>query len=237
MVGFGTLVNVLAIALGTAIGWLLGHRLPERITQTVLAGMGLLVMVIGIQMALTATTATQGVIVLMCVVVGAVLGEWLDIEAQLIWVGKQLEAWVSRFIGPSPITKAFVSASLLYVVGPLAILGSLQDGIQRDPALLITKAALDGVAAIALTSSLGIGVIFSIVPVALYQGGLTLLSQPIVGILSEAGIEALTATGGILVMGIGINLLELKSIRLGNLLPALVLAVLLVGILPLWDVS
>ncbi|NJL98431.1 MAG: DUF554 domain-containing protein [Synechococcaceae cyanobacterium SM2_3_2] len=237
MAGLGTFINALAIALGTGIGWLLGHRLPTSITQTVLSGMGLLVLVIGIQMALTATTATQAVIVLMSLVGGAVIGELLAIEARLEWVGQQLEAQITRYGGSSPITKAFVTASLLYVVGPLAILGSLQDGIQRDPSLLITKAALDGIAAVAFTSSLGIGVLFSIIPVVLYQGTITLLSQQIAGILSEAVIEALTATGGILVMGIGVNLLEIKQIRLGNLLPALGLAVLLVGILPIWDLG
>lgn len=235
MIGLGTLVNALAIAVGAGVGWGLGNRLPKRITETVLVGMGILVMILGIQMALTAETAAQAVIVLLALVMGAVIGEWLDIEGRLMGVGQQIEAQMVRYLGPSPVAKAFVTASVLYVVGPLAILGSLQDGMQGDPSLLLIKSALDGIASVAFTSSLGVGVAFSIVPLVLYQGTITLLSQQISGVVTTAMIEALTATGGILVMGIGINLLELKLIRLGNLLPALLLAVLLVGILPLWE--
>ncbi len=233
--GIGTFVNALTIGLGSGLGWIVGQRFPARFSGIVLQAMGLLVVVIGIQMALTAQTAAQSMIVLVALVSGSVLGEWINLEARLQQVGQRLEAWVTRYLGPSPVTKAFTTASIIYVVGPLAILGSLQDGIQRDPSLLLIKSALDGLASIAFTASMGIGVIFSIAPVVIYQGSITLLSQQISGDISTEMIEALTATGGILVMGVGTNLLNLFPLRLANMLPALLIVSVIVGFVPLWN--
>ncbi len=234
--GTGTLVNTLAIVVGSAIGWGLGRRLPERIGQTLLQAMGSLVLVLGIQMALTLSSAAQAVTVLIALVLGAVLGEWIDIEAAFERLGQALEKQVSRWLGPSPITQAFVTASILFVVGPMTLLGSIQDGL-GDPSLLLVKAALDGIATVAFTASLGWGTLFSAVPVLLFQGGVVLLARQLQPLLRPEMIAALEATGGILILGIGINLLGLARLRVGNLLPALLIVELLVGFSPVWNLN
>ncbi|MDX2272354.1 MAG: DUF554 domain-containing protein [Cyanobacteriota bacterium] len=234
--GTGTLVNTAAIALGTIIGWTLGNRLPRRVSEIVLQVLGPVTLVLGIQMALTAQTAAQSVTVLVALVVGAATGEAINIEFWLEQLGKRLETWVSRRFGPSPITQAFVTTSILYVVGPMTILGSIQDGL-GDPSLLLIKSALDGVASIAFTTSLGWGTAFSMISVLVYQGILTLLARQLTEVFQPDVIAALTATGGILVMGVGINLLDIKQLRVGNFLPALLLVVILVSCFPLWDLT
>jgi hypothetical protein len=232
--GIGTLINVGAIVLGSIVGWLLGHRLPPRISETMLQVMGLLVIGIGVQMSLTAETAAQAVVILLALVTGALIGEIIDVEKHLRRAGEWIERTVNRYCGPSPITHAFMTASIVYLVGPLAILGSLQDGLEHDPSLLVIKAALDGIASVAFTTSLGIGVVFSAGPVLIYQGAITLLGQSLSALLTEDMIAALTASGGILIMGVGINLLNLRPLRVGNLLPALPLAMALCGLTPIW---
>jgi len=232
--GIGTLVNVITIAGGAGIGWLLGSRLPKRTTESILQVLGCLTVVIGIQMALKATTAAQSVTVLVSLVLGVVVGEWMDLEKGLEHWGQALETWGKRWLGESPITQAFVTTSILFVVGPMALLGSLQDGL-GDPALLLIKSGLDGIAAIALTTSLGIGTLFSTIPVLIYQGSLALLAGSLKPLLKPDVVEALTATGGILVMGVGFNLLRLTHLRLGNFVPALFWICLIVSAFPLWQ--
>lgn len=231
----GTLVNAAAIGLGSGMGLIAGRRLPPRVADIVLQVMGPLVIVIGIQMALTAQTAAQSVVVLIALVTGSVVGEGINIERRVEQIGQHLEAWVSQRLGPSSVTKAFLTTSILYVVGPMAILGSLQDGLQGDPSLLFVKSALDGLASIAFTASLGIGVLFSIGPVVLYQGILTLLGQFIGAAISPDMIAGLTATGGILIMSVGINLLNLVPLRVGNFLPALIMIAILISLFPIWN--
>jgi len=232
--GTGTLVNALAILVGSGLGWSMGSRLPERMSQTLLQAMGSLVLVLGIQMALTLSSAAQTVTVLVALVSGAVLGEWIDIEAAFERVGQALEKQVSRRLGPSPITRAFVATSILFVVGPMTLLGSIQDGL-GDPSLLLVKAALDGIATLAFAASLGWGTLFSALPVLLVQGGVALLARQLQPLLRPDLMAALEATGGILILGIGLNLLGLARLRVANLLPALLIVELLVGVFPVWD--
>ena len=232
--GTGTLVNALAILVGSGLGWGMGSRLPERMSQTLLQAMGALVLVLGIQMALTLSSAAQTLTVLVALVSGAVLGEWIDIEAAFERVGQALEKQVSRRLGPSPITRAFVATSILFVVGPMTLLGSIQDGL-GDPSLLLVKSALDGIATLAFAASLGWGTLFSALPVLLVQGGVALLARQLQPLLRPDLIAALEATGGILILGIGLNLLGLARLRVANLLPALLIVELLVGFFPVWD--
>ncbi|MEN9203554.1 MAG: DUF554 domain-containing protein [Thermostichus sp. DG_1_6_bins_120] len=234
--GTGTLVNTLAIGMGSVIGWRVGCHLPRGTTETLLQTLGSLVVVLGIQMALTLSSAAQSVIVLVALVLGAVLGEWINLEAACERLGQALEKQVSRWLGPSPITQAFVSTSILFVVGPMTLLGSIQDGL-GDPSLLLVKAALDGIATVAFTASLGWGTLFSAVPVFLVQGGVALLARQLQPLLRPEMLAALEATGGILVLGIGINLLGLARLRVGNLLPALLIVELLVGWFPIWELN
>ncbi len=230
----GTIINVIAILIGGALGTFLGSRLPDRIRQTVMAGMGLFVLAIGAQMFLE---TANSLVVLASLVIGIVLGEWWQIEDGIRWMGRALEKRVMPQNGTAEehqarqerFVRGFFTASLLFCVGPIAILGSIQDGLTGNYQLLAVKSVLDGFASIAFASSLGIGVLFSALPVLLYQGGISLAATQIQPFFTNPMMTEMTATGGILLMAIAVSsLLEVKHIRTGNLLPALLVAPLLV---------
>jgi uncharacterized membrane protein YqgA involved in biofilm formation len=222
----GTIINVVAVILGGTLGTLLGHRLDPRLRSTAMDGLGLVVLVVGLQSAL----GTQNVlIVLASVVLGGAVGARLGIEDRLEGLGHFLE---KRFASAedrssSRFSKGFLTASLVFCVGPMTILGSIQDGLTGDFRTLAVKSLLDFFAGVAFASTLGIGVVFSAVTVLLYQGGLTLLAASVREWLTEPMIREMSAAGGVLIMGIGLRLLELKPVPVGNLLPAIVLAPLL----------
>jgi uncharacterized membrane protein YqgA involved in biofilm formation len=223
----GTVVNVAAIAIGTLIGLALKQRLPERITSIVMQGLGLVTALIGVKMIIV----TENVlVVLVSIVVGGVFGELLHIEARLDAFGAKVEAKFSREKGT--FAKAFVTSSLLYCVGPMAILGALQDGLRGDYSILLTKSGLDGVASVAFASTLGVGVLFSAIPLALYQGGITVGASMLEPFLSSSIVNTMTATGGLLILGIALNILQVTKIRVGNLLPAILIAAALASLLP-----
>ena len=223
----GTVINVAAIAIGTLIGLALKQRLPERITSIVMQGLGLVTALIGVKMIIV----TENVlVVLVSIVVGGVFGELLHIEARLDAFGEKVEAKFSREKGT--FAKAFVTSSLLYCVGPMAILGALQDGLRGDYSILLTKSGLDGVASVAFASTLGAGVLFSAIPLALYQGGITVGASMLEPFLSSSIVNAMTATGGLLILGIALNILQVTKIRVGNLLPAILIAAALASLLP-----
>jgi uncharacterized protein len=228
----GTLINVAAILIGGSLGLLFGGRLPERLKTTVIAGMGLFTAVTGIKMFME---TQNSLIVLGSLVIGALLGEWWKIEDGLQWLGEVLEKRFSRSdSGSGRFMRGFMTASLLFCIGPIAILGSIQAGINGDINLLVIKSVLDGFAAMAFASTLGVGVLFSAGMILLYQGAITLLAAQLNAIMSKAMMAELTATGGVLLLGLSISsLLEIKKIRVGNFLPALVIAPLIVWIVPL----
>ncbi|MGH2653183.1 MAG: DUF554 domain-containing protein [Actinomycetota bacterium] len=225
----GTLINAAAVLAGTAAGTLLGGRLPERIRETVMHGLGLFTLVLGVSQGLEAfrpplSDVTRGavLIILGSVLVGGVLGELLRIERGLDRAGEALKARFGR--GQARFTEGFVVASLVFCVGPLTILGSIQDGLTGDYQLLAIKSLLDGFAALAFASALGWGVGFSVITILVYQGALSLSATALAGVFSDAMIAAMSAVGGILIIGIGLRLLSLREVRVANLLPALVLA-------------
>ncbi|MBN2503644.1 MAG: DUF554 domain-containing protein [Anaerolineales bacterium] len=229
----GTILNIATVLIGGLLGLLFGARLPERIRQTVVAGLGLFTAAIGIQMFLTTENA---IIVLGSLLVGGILGEWWRIE----WRLQQLGAWLEkRFAGgdgevssSNRFIRGFLTASLVFCVGPMTILGSIQDGLTGDYNLLAIKSVLDGFAALAFASMLGVGVLFSTLVILVYQGGLSLLAFQAQALISETMMNEMTAVGGILLVGLAISsLLEIKQIRVGNFLPALVIAPLIVAIL------
>ncbi len=228
----GTLLNIATVLIGSLLGVLLGSRLRETMRETVLRGLGLITVVIGLQMALQTANV---LIVLGAVLVGGLLGEWWGVEAALNRLGAWLEARFTRgeeTQGTSRFIRGFVTASLLFCVGPMTILGSIQDGLSGDYRLLAIKAMLDGFASLAFASSLGIGVAFSVLVILIYQGGLSLLAAQAQALLTTAMINEMSATGGVLILGLGIStLLEIKAIRVGNFLPALVIAPLIVWVL------
>ncbi len=240
----GTFLNVGAIIAGSLLGIIFGNRLPERFHQTIVSAMGLFVAALGIQMFLK---TGNPLIVLGSLLIGGLLGEWWRIEDGLKQIGHFLEKYFSKEepeqasladagqsipAGASRFLRGFLTASLLFCIGPIAILGSISDGLTGDYRLLAIKSVLDGFASLAFASSLGIGVAFSSLIILVYQGGISLLAAQAQSLATPAMINELTATGGVLLLGIAFsNLLEIKTIRVGNLLPSLFIAPIIVAIL------
>ena len=232
---WGTIVNALAIVIGSLIGTIL-PRIPERIQNTVMQGLGIAIIVLGTTMAFK---STNFLIVIVSVVVGGVIGELLKIEDLLERLGKWLEKSLNRLMknksGSLNIAEGFVTATLVYCIGAMAILGAIESGLRHEHDILYTKSMLDGISAVVFTSTLGIGVIFSSVPVFLYQGIIALSATLITLFVSNnelnAVITEITAVGGVLIIGIGLNILAIKKIHVANLLPSLLIAAICVMIL------
>lgn len=262
----GTLINIAAVLIGGSLGLLFGARLPERLKSTVISGMGLFTAALGVQMFLK---TGNPLVVLGSVIIGVLLGEWWRIEDRLQAVGDYLEGRFAGGVRPlAPVESApasalssrpplagetegtpaptrfvrgFLIATLLFCVGPMAILGSIQDGLTGDYTLLAVKSVLDCFAALAFASTLGVGVLFSVLPILVYQGGISLLAGWLTTGLDPQAIAAnsmvteMTAVGGVILLGLAISsLLELKRIRVGNFLPALAVAPLIVWVMGLF---
>lgn len=238
----GTLLNIATVLVGGTLGLLFGSRLPDRLRQTVIAGLGLFTLAYGLYNFLK----TQNpLIVLGSLLIGALLGEWWKIEDSLQNVGKWLESHfevkqvdglesdISGSTAPSRnFVRGFLTASLVFCVGPMTILGSIQDGLKGDYSLLAIKSVLDGFAALAFASTLGVGVLFSVIVILFFQGGISLLAAQLSALVTPAMMSEMTAVGGVLLLGIAISsLLEIKTIRVGNFLPSLAVAPLVVAIL------
>lgn len=231
----GTVINVGAILAGTLIGVLAGARLPEGLQRRVLAGLGLVTFVIGVDLAL-AWRDTSPLYVLGGVLLGGLTGEALRIEDRLARLGDRIQRRVERARGSSSrVSEAFFDASLLFCVGPLAVVGAIQDGLTGDYEALATKALLDGFASVALAATLGWGVALSAITVLVYQGALSLGATLFEDVLKGEALAALTSAGGVLILGISLKLLELTDVKVGNFLPALVFAPGLVGLVSLVD--
>ena len=226
----GTLVNVLTVLLGSGLGVLIRGRLPGRMQRIIVQGVGLVTLFIGFSMAgslgSAAGGAVDGVILgLLALVLGGVLGEALGLEEHLERLGDLLKA---RFRGGGGFTEGFVAASLLFCVGPMTLIGSINNGLGGDPTLLLIKSTLDGLSSIALAASFGPGVAASALVVLVYQGGLALAAGGLAAALpdpaSDPRVLLVTGVGGLMILGLGINLLELTRVRVASFLPALVLA-------------
>lgn len=243
MKGLGTLINVATVLAGSGLGVALGSRLPARTRETLTAGLGVVTVLVALDMA----RATSNIlIVLGSVLLGGLVGEGLRLEERLERLGRRVEGLVAGAASrrgaprqaPGPggeaaaggpqgsggIARGFVAASLLFCVGPMTVLGSLQDGLTGDFQLLAVKAALDGFASIALASTLGAGVALSAATVLVVQGAITLLARVVSGLVTGPALDELTATGGALVLMIGLSLLDIKRVPVANFLPALVFA-------------
>lgn len=221
----GTLVNAGAILAGSAAGLLLKRGLPVRYQQTIMQGLALPIGIIGLQMALKTNNI---LIVILSLTIGAVLGELLDIDGRLASFGNWLTQKLGRRYGN--VGEGFVTASLVYCVGAMAVVGSIQDGLTGDAATLYAKSMLDGISAVVFASALGIGVALSSVAVILYQGSITLLAGMFGAVLSADIITELSAVGGILIIGISIQMLEMKKIKVANLLPAIPAAAIITAL-------
>lgn len=218
------IVNAAVVILGGFVGLLLGSRLKETHTKTIVAGLGICTMVIGITSAIT----TENIlIVILCLVAGTVLGEILKLEKGLDYAGDWLKARVAKK-GGSRFTEGFVTASLLFCVGSMAVMGSFDAGLRGNYDTIFAKSALDGIMAITFSATMGVGVLFSALSVFLYQGVLTLLAGVIEPFLSAQVITEMSAVGGVMLIATGINILGLtkERIRVGNMLPALIMPAL-----------
>ena len=257
--GLGTAINVVAIVVGSALGILVGHRLPERNRHLVTDALGLITLLVGALSAAAITSdALRGsvgvgvplLVVLGSLLLGGIVGSLLRIEDRLehlgLWLRRRLvrgsEAQLDESVTDPALDgrpagaaerfiEGFVSASLLFCVGPLAILGAVSDGMGRGIDQLALKSVIDGFAAVAFASTLGVGVMLSALSVLVYQGVLTLLGVEVGGVLSPAEVDILTVTGGVLLIGIGLRLLRIRQIPVADMLPALLLAPLAVGLL------
>lgn len=237
-IGIGTVTNVVTVAVGAVIGRLLGDRIPERTSSTITDVLGLITFVLGISSALVMSSdnLTEAVgagapmlIVLGSLLFGTVVGSALRIEQRLEWGAAWLRQRFAATGDAGTFVDAIVTPTLLFCIGPLTILGSLSDGLGRGADQLLVKSVLDGFAAIAFASTLGWGVLFSAIAVGILQGSLTLAAFFLGDLFTMAQIDALTATGGVMLMALGIRLLKLKNIPVGDLLPALVFAPILVS--------
>jgi len=222
----GTIVNSLAIILGGIVGLLLKKGIPEKMKKTVLHGVGLAVLLIGLKMALQ---TENELIVIICLLVGGLLGEALRIDRGLERFGELLQSKLGKKEGD--FVQGFVTASLIFCIGAMAIIGSIESGINQNHQVLYTKATLDMITCAILTSTFGIGALFSFLPVFIYQGLLTLLAAGVADYLTPQVVSYMSATGGLLIVGISMNIMEIKKINVANLLPAIFVAVFVVTFL------
>ena len=233
----GTWINIGTVLAGTALGLVLQGRLPLRMQRIITQGLGLITLFVGVQMAGSLTKTQAGridgvVLALLAIALGGLWGEWWQLEERLTALGDWLKR---RFKGGGGFTDGFVAASLLFCVGPMTLIGSLNNGLTGDNTLLTLKATMDGLAAIAFTSSFGIGVGFSTLIILVYQGGLSLaaglLAQSLPDPATDPRVLLVTGVGGLMILGISLNLLEVAQVRVASFLPALALAPLIYFIL------
>ena len=219
---FGAAVNAFAIILGALIGLLFKRGIPERIGNTLSKGLALCVLMIGIQGIMKGENT---LVTILSVVLGGLIGEVIDIDRGMQALGEWVQKKVNKD-GTSSVAEGFVSASLLFVVGAMAVVGSLQSGLARDHSTVFAKSILDGVSSVIFASTLGFGVLLSAIPVFIYQGGITLLAGLLSPLLSDIVIAEMTAAGSVLIIGLSLNMLGLTKIKVANYLPAIFLPIL-----------
>ena len=243
MTGLGTIVNFAAVIIGSMIGLLIKNGLPKRFEETIYSAVGLSVMFIGISGALSEmfTVGADGglstqyiMLMVLSLVIGAVLGELLNIEKHLDSLGERIKRRIPQKLTGATFVDGFVNASLLFCVGAMAIVGALEDGLTGDCSTLYAKSVLDGVTAILMAASLGVGVMFSAIPLLIYQGAITLLAQVVKPCLTDALISQISCVGSVLIVAIGINMIFGKKIKVGNLLPAILIPILYALLHALW---
>lgn len=228
----GTVVDSLAIIIGCSVGLILKKGIPERISNTIMNGLALCVLYIGISGSLKGDNT---LITLVCMALGALIGEIIDIDKRLNKLGDFLERKLTKNKPESiengesdkSIAKSFVTASLVFCVGAMSVVGALESGLNGNHQMLFTKAVLDGVVSIVFTTTLGIGVVFSSVAVFIYEGGLTLGASALATILSQPVINSLSSIGSLLIIGLALNMLNITNIKVANLLPAVFLPIVL----------
>ncbi|NMB26225.1 MAG: DUF554 domain-containing protein [Firmicutes bacterium] len=218
----GTLINVSTIVVGTFIGMAVKTRIPDHMSQTVMGGLGIFTIFVGFSMALESRNM---LIVLFSIVLGTIIGSLLNINGRLEAATAKLEARFAK--EGSGLAQGFLAASLLFCVGPMAILGSIEDGLTGSYRILMTKSIMDGFSSLVFGATMGIGVALSSLPLLIYQGALTLGASVVKGAMTDSAMVEMTATGGLLIVSIGINMLGTKKLLVADMLPAIVIAVIL----------
>lgn len=218
----GTLVNAIAVVIGGSVGLVLRRGFPERVKSIIFQGVGLVTLFIGFQMALRTNNI---VILFFSVFIGAAVGEFLNIEGCIERFGGIIKSKFSS--RENQFVEGLMTAFLIFCMGSMTIVGSIEDGLNGNPSLLYAKSILDGFTSISLASALGFGVLFSIVPLILYQGGITVLASLAKAFFTSAVINELSAAGGIILIGLGINMLEIRKIKVANFLPSLIVSAVL----------
>jgi uncharacterized membrane protein YqgA involved in biofilm formation len=219
---YGTLINAASVIIGSIIGLIIHSKLPKKITNTAFHGVGLFTIILGVMMAIK---TNNFLIMIFSIVIGAVIGEIIDVDKRVNslgeWLKKKFKTKNERF------SEGFITAFMLYCMGSMTILGAFEDAIYGTPNLLVAKSVLDGFSSIVLAATMGIGVLFSFIPLLLFQGGLTIFASNMQTVFTEAIINELTAVGGVILLGLGITMLEIKKIRILNMIPSLVIVVIL----------
>ena len=230
MIGLGTIVNAVGIFVGAVLGLIFKKGLPKKWQETMMSGIAICIIVIGVQMALKTNNI---VIVIFSIVIGSILGEIIDIEAVMNRIGEVLGKRIagSNKSVAAEIAAGFVNASVLFCSGAMAIVGSIQDGLLGDHATLFAKATLDALISLVLTANLGVGVALSALSVGVYQGAITMLAGFIGPYITDAMVAEITGSGGVMIMAIGTNMLHLTKIRIGNMIPAMLVAALIVRLM------
>ncbi|MEJ2594935.1 MAG: DUF554 domain-containing protein [bacterium] len=223
----GTMVNVITVLIGGSIGLLLNKKLPDRFVRIFFQVIGLFTMALGVMMAIKTTHVMHMV---MALISGALIGELLRLERGMEKLGERMKSRLK--IGSEKFTEGMLTAFLLFCIGPLTIVGAIDEGIGKGSEPLLVKSLMDGISSIALASGLGVGVVFSVIPLFLFQGGITVAAMIFGSFFPDIYAVELSAVGGILLIGLGINLLEVKKIKVMNMLPALVMIVILLWLVP-----
>lgn len=217
----GTIANALAIIVGGIIGLLFKNVIPEKTSEALLKTTGLAVIAIGITLIFRGENFT---LLIISLIIGTIIGESIDIEGKLEKFGAFIESKMKN--KNSNVTLGFVTCTLVYCVGSMAILGSIQSGLTGNNDILFSKAVIDGITSVSMAATMGVGVIFSSISVLVYQGIITMLASLMQSLLSDIVVSEMTAIGGVIIMGIGLNFLEIKRIKVGNLLPAIFLPII-----------
>ena len=234
MICFGTIVNVAAVIVGGSVGLILKKYLSRRIVETIMQGVGLAVIIIGLSGALGAAfkvvdgklTSDHTILMIISLAIGALIGELLKIENKLDSFGKRIENRIVKPGETSTFAQGLVTATLIFCVGSMAIVGSLEDGINGNSTILFAKSMLDGITAMILATTMGAGVLFSAIAVGVYQGTITLLAVLVAPYLNETVITQMSLIGSVLIVAIGLNMLNIAKIKVGNLLPAIFIPVI-----------
>jgi uncharacterized protein len=218
----GTVINAAAVIVGSSVGLLIQSRLPQRITTIVFQGIGLFTLFLGITMAMK---TGNFLVMIFSIVLGSIVGELLDVDGRMTKMSEYLKKKIR--LKSERFSEGLVTAFLIFCMGSMSILGPIEEGLGKPPNILLAKSVLDAFSSMALAASLGVGVAFSVIPLVIYQGGITLFAGYVQGFFTNVLIGELTAVGGLLLIGLGINILEIKSLKILNMLPSLVIVVIL----------